>query len=39
MGTLTMAQKGGLDPRIVSEGIGKGIVGSDFFRRGLGPNV
>jgi 3-hydroxyisobutyrate dehydrogenase-like beta-hydroxyacid dehydrogenase len=32
METLTMAQKGGLDPRIVSEVIGKGAVGSDFFR-------
>jgi len=32
METLTMAKRGGLDPRIVCEVIGKGIVGSDFFR-------
>lgn len=31
METLTMARKGGLDPKLVCEVIGKGIVGSDLF--------
>jgi 3-hydroxyisobutyrate dehydrogenase len=31
METLTMARKGGLDPRLVCEVIGKGIVGSGLF--------
>jgi 3-hydroxyisobutyrate dehydrogenase-like beta-hydroxyacid dehydrogenase len=32
MEVITMARKGGLDPRLVCEVIGSGIAGSDYFR-------
>ncbi len=32
MEVITMARKGGLDPRLVCEVVGSGIAGSDYFR-------